>query len=52
MPASSSASAASGSCRARVEPTIQSCSNSCVTNRFLTTNPYQIGLDILWEREF
>jgi hypothetical protein len=34
-----------------VEPTIQSC-NTFVTTNQLSTNPYQIGLDILWEREF
>jgi hypothetical protein len=34
-----------------VEPTIQSCNTFVSTNR-LSTNPYQIGLDILWEREF
>jgi TamB, inner membrane protein subunit of TAM complex len=34
-----------------VEPTIQSC-NTFVTTNQLGTNPYQIGLDILWEREF
>jgi translocation and assembly module TamB len=34
-----------------VEPTIQSCNSFVTTNR-LSTNPYQIGLDILWEREF
>ncbi|MFL5517953.1 MAG: translocation/assembly module TamB domain-containing protein, partial [Gemmatimonadales bacterium] len=35
-----------------VEPTIQSCSNFGTTNRLGNTNPYQIGFDILWEREF
>ena len=35
-----------------VEPTIQSCGNFGVTNRFISTNLYQIGFDILWEREF
>jgi hypothetical protein len=34
-----------------IEPTIQSC-NTFVTSSRLSTNPYQIGLDILWEREF
>jgi hypothetical protein len=34
-----------------VEPTIQSCNTFVSTNQ-LRTNPYQIGLDILWEREF
>jgi autotransporter translocation and assembly factor TamB len=34
-----------------VEPTIQSCNTFVTTNR-VTTNPYQIGLDALWEREF
>jgi autotransporter translocation and assembly factor TamB len=34
-----------------VEPTIQSCNTFVTTNR-LSTNPYQIGFDILWEREF
>ncbi|HKT59904.1 MAG TPA: translocation/assembly module TamB domain-containing protein [Gemmatimonadales bacterium] len=33
------------------EPTVQSC-NAFVTSNRLNTNPYQIGLDILWEREF
>jgi hypothetical protein len=33
------------------EPTIQSCNTFVSTNQ-LRTNPYQIGLDILWEREF
>nr|MBA3498501.1 hypothetical protein [Gemmatimonadales bacterium] len=35
-----------------VEPTIQSCGNFGITNRLGSTNPYQIGFDILWEREF
>jgi len=35
-----------------VEPTIQSCSNFVTINRLVSTNPYQIGFDILWEREF
>jgi translocation and assembly module TamB len=35
-----------------VEPTIQTCGNFGVTNRFNSTNLYQIGFDILWEREF
>ena len=35
-----------------VEPTYQSCSGSTFTNPFLSTNRYQIGTDILWEREF
>jgi translocation and assembly module TamB len=36
-----------------VEPTIQSCGSvSANATRFTSTNPYQIGLDILWEREF
>ena len=35
-----------------VEPTYQSCSGSTFTNPFLTSNRYQIGADILWEREF
>jgi TamB, inner membrane protein subunit of TAM complex len=34
-----------------VEPTIQSCSTFFPAYR-LSTSPYQIGLDILWEREF
>lgn len=34
-----------------VEPTLQSCSTFFPAYR-LSTNPYQIGLDILWEREF
>ena len=35
-----------------VEPTIQSCSSFGTTNRFANTSLYQIGFDILWEREF
>ncbi len=35
-----------------VEPTIQSCSSFGTTSRIGSTNPYQIGFDILWEREF
>jgi translocation and assembly module TamB len=35
-----------------VEPTLQTCGNYGVTNRFSATNLYQVGLDILWEREF
>ena len=35
-----------------VEPTIQSCGNFGVTNRLGSTSLYQIGFDILWEREF
>jgi len=36
-----------------VEPTVQSCGTlSANATRFTSTNPYQIGLDILWEREF
>jgi translocation and assembly module TamB len=35
-----------------VEPTIQSCGNFGVGSRLTATNPYQIGFDILWEREF
>ena len=35
-----------------VEPTIQSCNNFGTSNRLGNTNPYQIGFDILWEREF
>ena len=39
--------------QAAVEPTIQSCGSvSANATRFTSTNPYQIGLDILWEREF
>ncbi len=34
-----------------VEPTIQTC-NTFATSTRIGTNPYQIGLDILWEREF
>jgi hypothetical protein len=34
-----------------VEPTLQSCS-AFVPSSTRSTNPYQIGLDILWEREF
>jgi translocation and assembly module TamB len=35
-----------------VEPTIQSCNNFVTSNRFGNSNLYQIGFDILWEREF
>ena len=35
-----------------VEPTIQSCSNFVTTNQLVSTNLYQVGFDILWEREF
>jgi translocation and assembly module TamB len=35
-----------------VEPTIQSCGNFGITNRLTSTSLYQIGFDILWEREF
>jgi len=35
-----------------IEPTIQSCGTFTVGNRLTNTNPYQIGFDILWEREF
>ncbi len=36
-----------------VEPTVQSCGTlSANAFQFTSTNPYQIGLDILWEREF
>jgi hypothetical protein len=35
-----------------VEPTIQSCNNFGTTNRLVNTNPYQIGFDVLREREF
>jgi hypothetical protein len=36
-----------------VEPTVQSCGTlSANAFRFTSTNPYQVGLDILWEREF
>jgi hypothetical protein len=35
-----------------VEPTLQTCGNFGVTNRFTSTSLYQIGFDILWEREF
>ena len=35
-----------------VEPTIQSCNNFVITNQFGNSSLYQIGLDILWEREF
>jgi translocation and assembly module TamB len=35
-----------------VEPTMQSCTPFGVGSRLTATNPYQIGLDILWEREF
>jgi translocation and assembly module TamB len=35
-----------------VEPTIQSCSSLARIPGLTTENPYQIGFDILWEREF
>ncbi len=35
-----------------VEPTYQSCSGTSFVNPFLSSNRYQIGTDILWEREF
>jgi autotransporter translocation and assembly factor TamB len=36
-----------------VAPTVKSCGTlSSNANRYTSTNPYQIGLDILWEREF
>ncbi|HET9039000.1 MAG TPA: translocation/assembly module TamB domain-containing protein [Gemmatimonadales bacterium] len=35
-----------------VEPTIQSCSSFGTANRFANTSLYQVGFDILWEREF
>jgi translocation and assembly module TamB len=35
-----------------VEPTIQSCNTFGTTNRFANTSLYQVGFDILWEREF
>ncbi len=38
--------------KSAVEPTIQSCSNFGATNRLSSTSLYQIGFDILWEREF
>jgi len=35
-----------------VEPTIQSCSTGVNFTSLTRTNDYQIGFDILWEREF
>ncbi|HUF34880.1 MAG TPA: translocation/assembly module TamB domain-containing protein [Gemmatimonadales bacterium] len=35
-----------------VEPTIQSCSSLARISGLSSENPYQIGFDILWEREF
>ncbi|MEP7175095.1 MAG: translocation/assembly module TamB domain-containing protein [Gemmatimonadales bacterium] len=35
-----------------VEPTVQSCGNFGITNRLGNSSLYQIGFDILWEREF
>ena len=35
-----------------VEPTGQSCNNFATANKFVGTSLYQIGFDILWEREF
>jgi hypothetical protein len=35
-----------------VEPTIQSCTTFGTANRFANTSLYQVGFDILWEREF
>ena len=35
-----------------VEPTIQSCSSLARVTGLYNENPYQIGFDVLWEREF
>jgi hypothetical protein len=35
-----------------VEPTIESCGTATRFGTLTSTNPYQIGSDILWEREF
>jgi translocation and assembly module TamB len=35
-----------------VEPSVQSCNNFATVNQLGNSNPYQIGFDILWEREF
>jgi hypothetical protein len=35
-----------------IEPTVQSCNNFATANKFVGTSLYQIGFDILWEREF
>ncbi len=35
-----------------VEPTIQSCNGVRFISPITSTNPYQVGFDILWEREF
>jgi translocation and assembly module TamB len=35
-----------------VEPTIQSCSSLARIPGLTSENPYQVGFDILWEREF
>ena len=38
--------------QATVEPTIQSCTGVARLTSLTRENPYQIGFDVLWEREF
>ena len=42
----------SGSSRARWSRPSRPAATSAITNRFTSTSLYQIGFDILWEREF
>ena len=51
-PASSSASAASGGSRARWSRPSSRARNFVISNQFGNSSLYQIGFDILWEREF
>jgi translocation and assembly module TamB len=38
--------------QSNVEPTIQSCTSAARFTTLTSDNPYQVGFDILWEREF
>ncbi len=38
--------------QSNVEPTIQSCNSAARFTSLTNRNPYQVGFDILWEREF
>jgi hypothetical protein len=38
--------------QSNLEPTFQSCSGVARITNLTTFNPYQVGFDILWEREF
>jgi translocation and assembly module TamB len=38
--------------QSNLEPTYQSCSGVAPVTNLTTFNPYQVGFDILWEREF